>query len=81
MSGGRLWNASSFRPAASAPAGTVFHCGLCGAHFTHGEQVCGACPLESGCLLVRCPSCGYQFPRESSLVAALRRLRDRWRKA
>ena len=49
-------------------AGTVFTCALCGARFTHGGRVCGSCVLSAGCALVKCPACGYQFPRSSSLV-------------
>jgi NMD protein affecting ribosome stability and mRNA decay len=47
---------------------TVFRCTLCGLSFTHGGQVCGACPLQAGCTLVSCPRCGYSFPRGSWLV-------------
>lgn len=46
---------------------TVFACGLCGHGFTHGNQACSSCALGAGCALVRCPRCGYQFPRESLL--------------
>jgi len=47
---------------------TVFRCALCGARFSHGRQVCGHCPLNAGCTLVSCPSCGYSFPRSSRLL-------------
>lgn len=80
MSGGRLFDPQAFRPATRVPAGTEFTCALCGARFTHGGETCGACPLASGCDLVRCPACGYQFPRRSSLVDAWRRLSARWRR-
>lgn len=53
---------------------TVFVCALCGDRFTHGGQVCGTCPLVSGCDLVKCPNCGYQFPRSSRLVDWFRAL-------
>ena len=49
---------------ADAP-GSRFQCALCGLRFTHGGRVCGACPVGSACDLVRCPGCGYQFPRGS----------------
>ena len=62
------WAADAFSPAAARPAGTVFQCGLCGLRFTHGGRVCGACPIGAGCDLVRCPGCGYQFPRGSRTV-------------
>ena len=52
---------------------TVFSCPLCGGRFTHGRQVCGACPLNAGCSLVSCPGCGYTFPRSSRIVDWLRR--------
>ena len=57
-----------FTWAAAGAPGTVFTCALCQARFTHGDRVCGACPLHAGCELVRCPNCGYQFPRSSRLV-------------
>lgn len=53
---------------------TVFACGLCGFAFTHGDQACGSCALGAGCALVKCPRCGYQFPRESYLAGVLERL-------
>lgn len=67
----------SFRPAPEATVGTVFDCPLCGMAFTHGEQVCGSCPLSAGCDIVRCPSCGYSFPRTSWIVEWVRRLTRR----
>jgi hypothetical protein len=70
----RPWEEAEFVTAPRDAPGTRFRCALCGARFTHGERVCGACPLAGGCDLVRCPSCGYQFPRESALVEAARRL-------
>ncbi len=57
--------------------GTRFECGLCGTSFTHGGQVCGACPLNAGCDLVKCPNCGYQFPRSSRIAEWGRRI---WRR-
>jgi hypothetical protein len=81
MSAGRIWNPSAFRPSPSPCLGTEFTCALCGARFTHGGETCGACPLAAGCDLVRCPACGYQFPRRSSLVDAWRRLSARFRRS
>jgi predicted amidophosphoribosyltransferase len=54
--------------------GHLFQCALCGAQFSHGMQACGGCPLRLACDVVRCPSCGYQFPRSSRLAAWLGRL-------
>ena len=49
---------------------------LCGAGIAGGG--CATCPLAWSCDLVRCWRCGYQFPRESRLVAWVkRRLRRR----
>jgi hypothetical protein len=48
--------------------GTGFVCPLCGGRFTHGDRVCGCCPMSSGCDVVRCPHCRYQFPRSSRIV-------------
>ncbi len=56
---------------------TLFRCPLCGGRFTHGEQVCSACPLKAGCDVVGCPHCGYQFPRSSVTVEVLGRV-VRW---
>lgn len=58
-----------------APAeATEFSCPLCGARFSHGTLVCGSCPLNAGCEIVKCPSCGYQFPRRSRIVEWAKRL-------
>jgi hypothetical protein len=53
---------------------TAFVCSLCGARFTHGTLVCRSCPLNTGCEVVKCPSCGFQFPRRSRIVDFARRL-------
>ena len=55
------------------PDATPFQCALCGCRFTHGGQVCGACPMTTKCELVKCPNCGYQFPRGSRLLRLLGR--------
>jgi NAD-dependent SIR2 family protein deacetylase len=55
---------------------TEFSCSLCGARFTHGTLVCVSCPLNAGCEVVKCPSCGFQSPRRSRIVDAVVRF---WR--
>jgi hypothetical protein len=70
-----------FVPLPAHPAeSSVFTCGLCGNRFTHGGLVCGTCPMQTGCALVRCPNCGFQFPRSSRIVDALGRLFRRLRR-
>ena len=67
------WGSEPFSPAEDTTSATVFSCPLCGGRFRHGERVCAACPLNAGCDIVRCPNCGYAFPRTSLLVEWLRR--------
>ena len=62
------------KTAAARDAATEFLCPLCGARFSHGTLVCGSCPLNAGCEIVKCPSCGYQYPRRSRLVEWAKRL-------
>jgi hypothetical protein len=69
----------AFLPAGESPRGTVFHCGLCGAAFTHEGRVCSACPLGASCDLVRCPGCGFTFPRGSRITDWARRFWSRLR--
>lgn len=66
-------------PAHPAEA-SAFTCGLCGNRFTHGGLVCGTCPMQTGCALVRCPNCGFQFPRSSRIVDAFARMFQRLRR-
>jgi predicted amidophosphoribosyltransferase len=66
--------ATPFLPADRRSEATVFTCALCGTRFTHGGLVCSGCVLSNACDLVKCPQCGYQFPRDSRLVAWVRRL-------
>ena len=63
----------AFVAAGGLAAGSAFVCALCGLRFTHGGRVCGACPMGAACDLVRCPGCGYQFPRGSRVVEWLSR--------
>ena len=37
-------------------------CPMCGQTFNPAEhRACQACPLQGGCQLVCCPSCGYEL--------------------
>ena len=50
-------------------------CPLCGAGMGGGGAAgCSRCPIAWSCDLLRCPRCGYQFPRGSRLVAWAKRL-------
>ena len=61
--------------AADTPAAASrFDCPLCGTVFSHGHLACGGCPLNAGCDILKCPHCGYQFPRSSRLVEMAKRL-------
>ncbi len=48
----------------------MIDCGMCGHSFTRNEGAAcqSGCPMASGCGMVTCPSCGYEFPPESKLV-------------
>lgn len=65
-----LQTSTPFRPAdLDAASATTFACPLCGGRFTHGTLVCTSCPMNAGCEIVKCPSCGYQFPRRSRIAS------------
>jgi len=49
-------------------------CALCGHEFdeTESAPACAACAIgKGGCGLIRCPSCGYEWPREPEWVSRL----------
>jgi hypothetical protein len=50
-------------------------CPLCGARWDEGAgRVCrSACPLASGCRLLRCPHCGYEVPAPGPVTRGLAR--------
>jgi|HubBroStandDraft_6_1064221.scaffolds.fasta_scaffold536332_2 hypothetical protein len=60
----------------------MIDCGMCGHAFTSGEgKACSkGCPMASGCGMVTCPSCGYEFPPESKLVSLVTNLLKRHRR-
>ena len=40
---------------------TWITCSMCGHHFDpSGLAACGSCPIQSGCLAVCCPNCGFE---------------------
>ena len=55
-------------------------CPMCGQSFDPRENVaCGSCPLNVGCALACCPSCGFSNadPAQSWLVRAFEKLTSR----
>jgi hypothetical protein len=54
----------------------MIDCSMCGHSFTYAEGAAcrSGCPMASGCGMVTCPSCGYEFPRESKLLTLLTNL-------
>lgn len=55
-------------------------CPLCGLSFDvqDAANACQGCPLASGCHLVRCPCCGYEWAEQSRLVHWWRQRRRFW---
>lgn len=49
-----------------------YECPLCGTDF-EGVTCHSSCPMSSGCAMVRCPRCAYEFVPDGSLVAMIRR--------
>ncbi|MFQ5593597.1 MAG: FeoA family protein [Anaerolineae bacterium] len=56
-------------------------CGFCGREFdfSEGGVNCPGCPLRGNCGHVRCPGCGFDNPREATLVRLIRSWRNQWR--
>ncbi|HEV2720387.1 MAG TPA: FeoA family protein [Thermoanaerobaculia bacterium] len=50
----------------------AYECPLCGTDFEHADCRHG-CPLSSGCAMVRCPRCGYEFVESGKFTDMLRR--------
>lgn len=48
-------------------------CPLCATDF-EGSLCHPTCPMARGCAMVKCPSCGYEFPQDSKIVTILTRL-------
>jgi Fe2+ transport system protein FeoA len=64
-------NLPTFQP--SKPV--YLHCSLCGFEFEKHQTTCATgCPMGKYCKLVRCPSCGYEFPEPSEPLTWFARL-------
>ncbi|MBN2544263.1 MAG: hypothetical protein JXB50_00610 [Spirochaetes bacterium] len=51
-------------------------CSLCGYEFDISESssACSSCPMNKSCTLLRCPNCGYEFPKEPEWLEKLTKL-------
>lgn len=54
-------------------------CDYCGNEFdeSDGHKSCSACSMFGGCQMVKCPRCGYEWPRETKLVKWIRQWKAR----
>ncbi len=54
-------------------------CPLCGHQFREedGQAACRGCLLAGSCHMVKCPNCGYDIPKETKLIKALKAWRQR----
>ncbi|HET6350311.1 MAG TPA: FeoA family protein [Candidatus Krumholzibacteria bacterium] len=60
------------------PKPEYLHCSLCGFEFDpQGDNCHTGCVLARHCNLVKCPSCGYEFPRPTRGPAWLQKLAGR----
>ena len=50
----------------------AYDCPLCGTDFS-GAKCHSSCPMSSGCSMVRCPHCGYEFVESGRFVDMLLR--------
>ncbi len=55
-------------------------CPMCAFGFEPEDTLCAhGCPMGAACELIRCPSCGYEFPETPKAVSWLRRVFGRRR--
>ena len=50
----------------------TYECPLCNLEF-EGANCHSSCPLATGCRMVRCPRCGYEFVNDGLLTGLFRR--------
>lgn len=50
-------------------------CNLCGYKFDEKEslQVCRGCPFIKKCALIKCPNCGYEWPKEPAWLEKIKK--------
>lgn len=54
-------------------------CPLCQFSFD-SRKACGGCGVVKGCMLIRCPKCGYEFAEESKIVEGIKTIINRFRR-
>ena len=54
------------------------HCPLCGFEFVGADGCPTSCPMSTGCGMVKCPNCRYEYVVRSRTVDAIRSLLARW---
>ena len=53
-------------------------CPLCGFEFDGADGCPSSCPMSSGCSMVKCPNCKYEYVVRSRTVDAVKRLLAKW---
>lgn len=54
-------------------------CVICGYNYGIEESKgsCARCPFSTGCLMIRCPNCGFEEPANSTILDTLNHWRTR----
>jgi hypothetical protein len=54
-------------------------CVICGYNYGIEESKgsCARCPFSIGCLMIRCPNCGFEEPANSTILDTLNHWRTR----
>jgi len=55
----------------------MIKCPMCNHSFSEdeGRAACAGCPLGANCGMIRCPNCNYDIPKQSRLLAIIKRIR------
>lgn len=54
-------------------------CSLCGREYDdkEAESGCVGCPMSQGCGRIKCPHCGFENVKESKIIEAIKKLREK----
>ncbi len=59
----------------------MISCPLCSAEFDSDRENChSSCPFNSGCNMLKCPYCDYEFVTESKTVNFFKAIFAKWNK-